>query len=325
MVKQTYRDLCNTEPSIPIFSRDWWLDAVCGTDGWKVVLVGNNRHDIAASLPFYMVKKWGVTFLGMPDLTQTLGPWIASTDAKYAEKLSREKKLMTGLLKQLPSHDIFTQRFHHSITNWLPFYWRGFSQTTRYTYVIPELSNLDGIWAAFRSNIRREIRKAQKSLRIRDDVNLETFYRLNAMSFERQGTQPPYTFDLVQRIDKAAGMRDAKRIFFAQDKQGRNHAAIYIIWDQNSSYYLMGGADPELRTSGATSLLLWEAIRFSSSVSAQFDFEGSMIEPLERYFRAFGARQTPYFKITRMSPRYKLFSFFIKLIKKSMLHDKQTR
>ena len=68
----------------------------------------------------------------------------------------------------------------------------------------------------------------------------------------------------------------------------------------------MGGADPELRNSGATSLLMWEAIQFAATVTKKFDFEGSMIESVERFVRAFGARQIPYFQITRMSRRMKL-------------------
>jgi hypothetical protein len=31
-----------------------------------------------------------------------------------------------------------------------------------------------------------------------------------------------------------------------------------------------------------------------------FDFHGSMLRPVERFFRGFGARQTPYLSVTRM-------------------------
>jgi len=50
-------------------------------------------------------------------------------------------------------------------------------------------------------------------------------------------------------------------------------------------------------------LCLWEAIRYASTVTKQFDFEGSMIESVERFFRAFGAVQTPYFRITKTPSR----------------------
>ena len=65
----------------------------------------------------------------------------------------------------------------------------------------------------------------------------------------------------------------------------------------------MGGGDPKLRKSGATSLLLWEAINRQPLGVQVFDFEGSMIEPIERFFRAFGAVQTPYFEITHVKSK----------------------
>jgi len=65
----------------------------------------------------------------------------------------------------------------------------------------------------------------------------------------------------------------------------------------------MGGADSELRNSGATSLCMWEAIKHAATVTKRFDFEVSMIEPIERFFRAFGAILMPYFRITKTPSR----------------------
>lgn len=100
-------------------------------------------------------------------------------------------------------------------------------------------------------------------------------------------------------MDTACAGHNARKILFAVDREKRIHAAIYIIWDKNSAYYLMGGSDPDLRHSGATSLLVWETIKYAATVTKRFDFEGSMIEPIERFFRAFGAQQSPYFHITK--------------------------
>ena len=51
------------------------------------------------------------------------------------------------------------------------------------------------------------------------------------------------------------------------------------------------------------SLCLWEAILDASKYTKSFDFEGSMIEPIERFVRAFGATQRPYFQISRTPSR----------------------
>jgi hypothetical protein len=122
-------------------------------------------------------------------------------------------------------------------------------------------------------------------------------------TFRRQGLRLPYDRRLVKALDSACQARNAGRAFFAVDDDKRCHAAAYLVWDARSAYYLLGGADPDLRSSGAMSLLLWRAIQFAATVSSRFDFEGSMLEPVERFVRSFGAVQKPYFCIRGYSRR----------------------
>ena len=298
-VRDQYRALCESEPSIPLFSQAWWLDALAGDKGWDVALVEKGGQ-VVASMPYVMRKRFGRIILGHPPLTQTLGPWIREVDGKQASRLARQKDLMQELIAALPRYDHFSEYWHFSQTNWLPFYWAGFTQTTRYTYRLPDLSDQQKLWNGLRENIRTDIRKAvgRFGLKVRTDLGVDVFLRLNTQTFERQGKVLPYSKNLVARLDDACVEKHARRIFIAEDAQGRVHAGIYLVWDQNSAYYLMGGGDPELRKSGATSLCMWEAIKFASTVSKSFDFEGSMIEPIERFIRAFGAEQTPYFAVS---------------------------
>jgi lipid II:glycine glycyltransferase (peptidoglycan interpeptide bridge formation enzyme) len=280
-----------------LFSQPWWLDAVA-PGSWNAVTV-ERGGEIVARLPYVIRRRYGFTYLTMPPLTQTLGPWLRPYPGKYTNKLSEEVKLMTELIESLPRFDRFEQNFHHSITNWLPFYWEGFQQTTRYTYVVENLQDHDSLWKDLRENIRREIRKAERQVMVRDDLDIDAFLDLNEMTFKRQGLNAPYTRELVTRLDNACRKRDCRKILFAEDNQGRLHAAAYLVWDKWAAYYLMGGGNPELRTSGATSLLIWKSIQFSGTVSRTFDFEGSMVKGVERFFRAFGAQQKSYFRVSK--------------------------
>lgn len=310
-----YAFLCQEESSIPLFSQAWWLDATAGPGNWDVALV-KKGDDIVASLPYVVKKKYGFIVLGQPALTQILGPWLRASGSNSAKRLAQEKDWMEGLIDQLPEFDHYIQNWSWKITNWLPFYWRGYSQTLRYTYALPDLSNIDAIWKNAQANIRTDIRKAENrfSLRVRDDLPLQDFIRLNKLTFSRQKMDLSYSEEYVKRLDDACVERQARKIFIAEDQDGNQHAGVYIVWDKNSAYYLMGGGDPELRNSGATSLCLWEAIKFAATVTNRFDFEGSMIEPVERFFRAFGAIQTPYFTVHKTrSPVLKTFNYLREL------------
>jgi len=301
--KNRYYQFCEKEETIPLFSQAWWLDSVCG-DNWDACIV-QNENEIIATMPYFIQKRHGLTLIIQPPLTQTLGPWIRSSDAKYSKILAKQKDIMQDLIEQLPKYHFFSQNWHYSQTNWLPFYWNGFQQTTRYTYVINDISNINAIWQNFSDNIRTDIKKAENRFKlvVRTDLPIEEFYILNKKVFDRQMKSMPYDFELVNRISKNGIARNQCKWFIAQDQDKQNHAGVMIIWDNNSAYYLMGGGDPVLRNSGATSLCMWEAIKFASTVTKRFDFEGSMIESIERFFRSFGAIQTPYFSISKTPSR----------------------
>ncbi|MGI6436214.1 MAG: GNAT family N-acetyltransferase [Syntrophomonadaceae bacterium] len=316
--KEKYRQFCK-DCTIPIFSQDWWMDAVCGEGNWDVLIVEENGK-IVASLPYYMRKKYGLNFIQQPDLTFTNGIWIKYPPGQNtAKRLSYEKKVMNGIIHQIEAlkFDHFSQCFSPYITNWLPFYWAGYQQTTRYTQRIEDISDPDRLWKGFlnENNVRNNIRKAEKKLAIRCDLGLDKLIEIKDMAFARQGLKSSYTYDFVSKVDAACVAHDARKMFFAEDAQGRIHAALYLVWDPDSAYYILGGQDPALRNSGANSLIIWEAIKFASTVTRVFDFEGSPVERIERFFRAFSPVQTPYYEITKMSRKMKLAHHSSQLIK----------
>ncbi len=79
----------------------------------------------------------------------------------------------------------------------------------------------------------------------------------------------------------------------------------------------MSGSDPDLRSSGALSLLMHEAIQFAATVTQRFDFEGSMHEPIERFFRNFGATPKQYFQVRGYSRRASVLQGFRDMFRKA--------
>ncbi len=312
--KQKYREFSKTEKNIPIFSKDWWLDSVCGDNNWDVVLVEKNNK-IIATLPFYVKKRNILNIITMPQLTQYMGVYIKyHPDQKYERKLSYEIKILNELIDQLPKVDIFFQNFHYSITNWLPFYWKGYEQTVRYTYVIEDLTDLNQVFDNINSNYRNRIKKSQKLVEVKINMDIEDFYKINMMTFDRQNIEHPYSLEFLKTHDKYLFENNAREIFYAIDEKQQIHSALYLTWDNNSSYVHLAGENPELRRSSAGSLLLWEAIKYTKEVLKlnKIDFEGSMIEGVERVRRGFGAIQKPYFRISKINSRLLKIRYFLK-------------
>jgi len=289
-----YERFVDTSPQRSIYARSWWLDAVAPKE--FTILTVTKGDEIRAAWPILLPT--GGNQSRMPPLTQTLGILLPPSHAKYAERLSNEHTLINELLEMLPSGIQISQCFHTSFSNWLPFYWRGFQQTTRYTYLLKDLTDTTALWNGMRESQRRAIRKARReAVYVRETTDVGEFYEINQRTFLRQKKEIPYSLDLVSRLDAAAQQHAGRRILIADDRNGKSFACDYMVYDQDCAISIMSGADDSARRVNAHALLEWESIEFASGVSKKFDFEGSMLTGVERFVRGFGAVQTPYFCI----------------------------
>ena len=302
--KEQYKDFCKLEKNIPIFSQDWWLDAVCGEDNWDVALVFNKSNEIIASMPYAYKRKFGKLLIRQPQLTQFIGPYIKpKVGISYTKQLSREMKVMSELIKQIPRFLYFSQNFSMNVTNWLPFYWSGFKQTTRYSYVINDIQSIDDVVKGFAHAKRKNLKRAESLVKVSFDLPPEEFYKNHELTLGKQGEKCTYSYETFKRIYEATQANKASIILSATDSEGNLHGALFVIFDNNKAYDLISTIDPDFRNSGAATLLVREAIVYVSRFVHQFDFEGSMIKGVEKSFRQFGAEQRPYFNIYKSSSR----------------------
>ncbi len=182
-----YDDFVAMSPQGSIFCTSWWLDAVApGHHGYAVV-TKDGRID--AAWPYVVRRAFGRTLIDMPPLTPWLGVLLGPTGGgKLSTRLAREKDIMTELASALPASDIVRARCHRGFTYWAPLAWVGFSQTTRYTFVLSDLSRLDNVWAGFRDNIRTDIRKAERlGVTVNVDEGLDAFWGVHEKTFTRRG------------------------------------------------------------------------------------------------------------------------------------------
>lgn len=299
--KARYLDFCRTAPDVPVFGQPWYLDACAEGGTWDVVLA-EEKGRVVAALPYFFKQKGPFRYATMPPFVKWLGPYVLP---EFRGRLPKEHELLKALISQLPEFAAFKQNFYPTATNWLPFYWEQYKQTTFYTYRLHQLQDLPRVEMGLGTGIRRDIRLARQAVRVVHDLPLDEFYRVNMLSFTRQGLPAPYSAAQFRRLDAALAASDSRQLFFAVDAQGQVHSVAYLIWDATTAYFLLAGDDPALRASGAGVLLAWECIRYASEVLRLdcFDFEGSMLPGVERIRVRFGAVQTPYFFVWKYNSR----------------------
>lgn len=301
--KERFYQLCNDNKSIPLFIQPWWMDAVCNYKDWDVLIYEKNSK-VLGVLVYYYIKKFGFRIIIQPQLTQFNGIWINNViNLSKNETTTFEKEVMTNLVNQLDElkFSYYDQNFHHSVTNWLPFHWKQFEQTTRYTYQISDISDPDSCFQQFRSSKKSHIKRAEKSIKIGFEVSGKEFYSHLKQNLKASGQRVYYSEELFLRIFEASKLRNQGCVIAATDEQQNLHAALFIVWDENCAYNLISTINPQFRSSGASSLVFWEAIKYMSTKSKLFDFEGSMNKNIEESFREFGSVQLPYFRIRKFN------------------------
>lgn len=289
--------LVEESPQGNVFCRSWFVDSIA-TDVRILACFMGGR--LVAGIPLHFERRLGLNFCRMPPLVHTWGVVMAPFEGKQVTVFSHQMKVLTVLAEELAKQKFFIQAFHPTLTNWLPFYWNGFRQVTHYSNVIEDLADLQRIWNDMEGNARRNIRKAEKSgIRV-VPCNSELVTAMVEKTFTNQHKPLFYSPAHFERLSKAAMRHDAGACFATVDPSGTPHAAAFVLWDHKRAYYLAGGADPQLRASGAASLLLWHMLKFTSDKAMAFDFAGSVVQQIERFFTGFGAKLVPYNRIMKL-------------------------
>ena len=314
--KEKYVKFCGQNDFVPVFSQPWWMDAVC-VDGYWDVLLYEKNNEIYGALPYYVKKRFGMSYITQPQLTQNNGVVIKYPEIqKYEKRLSYEKEVMTALIKQLEKLPIvyYQQSFNYRYTNWLPFYWKGYKAQPCYTYRVKGLSDFNDLFSRFNDTKKKEIKRAIKlNLQLKYDLPIEDFYKHHKESLQERGREILYSFDFFKRLVEAVYKNNAGRILYICDENNIVLCTRLIIWDKSSAYSLMSSTYQKSKTSGASSLLFYECMKYVSSFVDIFDFEGSMNEDIENSYRKFGTIQTPYFSIHKVEAKNSLLKLLFQI------------
>ncbi len=297
--KSLYKSYCDANTRVSIFESYHWLSALLEPEEWSVLLSFEKNGEVNAAWPVFKKSKLGIRKITIPALTPYIGPTIKyPSDLGQSKKTSYEKQLLNELIEQLPNSDELVFHSNPLFSNWLPFFWKGYSQTTRYTYTLP-IQSYDSAIKRFKASLRRELKKAQKSLNTRPSSNFSSLHQIKLQDYSTKNMSLPYNEEYFLRIKQFVEETKQGCLHEAVNAEGKVIASMLFLWDSTYLYYHTGAVIPEFRNSGAMTLLMNIGIQLASEKQLQFNFEGSMVEGIERYFSSFGAVQTPYFRIEK--------------------------
>ena len=277
--KQRWNDTLDQSHNRLIYATSWYLDIV--SPDWEALV----EDDYKSIMPLPAKKKYGIPYLIQPKFVQQLGifsPNQINTD------------LVTDYLHTIP-HKFVWQCFHWNSKNPL----NGFhGVNVRLNYELSLLHNYDSIFCNYNENTQRNIAKANKSgyqvVKMNDFCGFHELYK----RYSRHAPNETSIYQLQQIIDASLSKRMGL-IMVARNLKMEVVAGAFFLTAFDRIIYLTSFVTDEGYSNSAMFLIMDEMIKRYSSGLSVFDFEGSMIPGIARFFEGFGGVKTAYFEYNK--------------------------
>lgn len=256
-----------------------------------------NKDIILGAFHLYHYSRLGKQFIIDPPMSPHCGLELLLHGEKVYSRQSELKKMtaaVAAFLKRefqgayisvcLPDHLIDVQAFQ----------WEGFHTLPKYTYLL-DLGQSEGdLLKQMSTERRKNIKNAlEQDYEVRYNAPAEDVIGLVAATLERAGA--PFKPDVLRYVLNHGGDNIFTAAVF---REGRLRATAVCALDGSRAYYLAGGHNAASGDSLAGTLALWSAIgKAGRAGCVTFDFLGSSVPSIEKYFRGFGAQLKPYFNI----------------------------
>ena len=268
---------------------------------WQAVII-RNKDMIHAVMPFTVKSKGGVPYSTQPVFTQYWGIMFRPVETNSAAKAFEQKRQWVRLiLNTLPAIKLFDYNFSPAFDYPLPFSWNGFSLNTRYSNQIDLSKPTEELWSNISEKTRSHIRKTEKdelSINIGKEIE-EVITIFRKAKDEKIKNMTDSHYKALADIARHYIEKGMCYTIIARDKSGEPVAGTLHFKYKGITIYALGTNNPEYKGTSALSLLIWTAIQHAKEDCTVFDFEGSMIEPIEHFFLSFGATPKPYLNIRK--------------------------
>ena len=297
-----------------IFVQPNWLKIY---DQSKIELNGiyNKGNDLIGAFSLYTDTKLGLKWIKTPPYASHIGLFFINPSSNNSKKITFNKKVYK-LLSDYFEHKkyaLLTLAFPPEHIDMQPFIWKNYKVIPNYTYQI----NLSKIKEEELLKIASPEKRNEQKKAIKDNVSVtitEDYSIIKKMvehTFERK--EKSFNTALVSEIlNNYSNNQNSYSYFSKLDNEPIS--ANYIIHDKNIAYYLMGGYHPQKKHLGAGVYALFKAIEEAKRRNISiFDFEGSMLPEVEKYFRGFGGEIIPYYTLNKSNF---LFEVILKIFKR---------
>jgi hypothetical protein len=238
-------------------------------------------NDYDAVMPLTWNKKYGISYLYQPPFSASLGIFGNHISASTVNEF----------LKSVPVKfrywDIYLNHGNY-------FQLTDFNLYQRMNFILPLNSSYENIYAGYRKNIQRNIKKCEQlHCIIKKDVAIDDIIALSneqSKAFSKLGNDE---FERVKKIYTLLFHTKKAHTYGIYNKDILLASAAFFF-SHGRAYYILVGNHPDGKTIGASHALIDAFIKDHAGQNLMLDFEGSDISSLAFFYSSFGATEEKY-------------------------------
>jgi hypothetical protein len=275
--KQKWDDCVQHATNGLIYAYSWYLDAMA--DNWDALVL----NDYDAIMPLTRNKKYGVHYLFQPYFCASLGIFSKNQITPVVTE---------AFLKKIPKRFRYID-IYLNYNNLFPV--EGFQLTERLNFILSLNNSYAEIAEQYRTNLKRNIRKAEQSgliakqnIPVEDIISLakETMQRVSAISDEQ--------LDRFKKLFSVAKEKQLAETLGIYNNNDQLLASAVFLHSHKRWYYILVGNHPNGKTLGASHYLIDRFIAIHAGTDTLLDFEGSDIRNLAFFYSSYGATEERY-------------------------------
>jgi hypothetical protein len=286
---------------VPLFSNIEWIQLF--NKRCKIIAVFNDDGQLIAYIYGLYGKKMGLPYFINAPFTPHCGFFMQHKSSNNANAHTTIKNILTSITDFLYTQNLHWIQFAFptSTIDMQAFIWEDYLVLTKYTYQLDLNQDTQHLFNNLASEKRKSIRKAESDqIQIKKVTKTDTIQMMLEETFIRNKIK--YDKALFKNIISVFANQENSIAYAAYNSEGKLMAATFCLIDNTTCYYLFGGTNQDNPHHGAAVSCMWHSILEAKEKKIKvFDFEGSMLPFIEKYFREFGATLVPYYEVKKQS------------------------
>ncbi len=261
-----------------IYAYSWYLDIV--SPDWEALT--DDNYDYVMPLP--VKRRFYIPYLVQPFLTQQLG---------FFSSKPLTEEILQQFIKKIPyySYELhLNEKIEHPEITLMP------------NYVLQLNKSYKETASKYSKNTQRNIDKAIKSklkvIKESDNNTFMNFYQEISTHLKSDD------FEIILKVLDKAKENNALEIYIVKNENNETCAALALLISSERLTYFLPASNAAGKKNCSMFFLVDELIKKYAGQNLIFDFEGSSIEGIARFYKGFGAENQPYYSIKKFRPSF---------------------